>query len=54
MKVGSQIAECSLSFVIRYKITFFKKGVTTRNIVCTLYREYTKGYWVFKESNKNI
>ena len=34
MKAGFQIAECSLSSVKRYKITFFKKpiGVTTCNI----------------------
>ena len=44
MKVGSQIAECSLSFAIRYKITIFKKlkGVTTCNIVVMLYWWYVK------------
>lgn len=40
MKAGIQIAECCLSSVKRYKITFFKKliGVTINNIVGTLYR----------------
>ena len=35
MKAGFQIAECSLSSVKRYIITFFKKliGVTTCNVV---------------------
>ena len=35
MKASFQIAECCLSSVKRYKITFFKKliGVTTCNIV---------------------
>lgn len=40
MKVGSQIAECSLSSTKQYKITFLKKSVTARNIVGMLYWRY--------------